>query len=639
MTWGRAFGLYSPLPCHYKHSTFCVLLAGYILYHAARLLSLLSSLATPTAVLPCCSLSHRVVSSERRGCRRDRNSFSDREYLTCRPPPPPPPPAVPPVPALAAVLTLKHKQNNPRSDKGLDLLVSFRVYDPDGDQEEDEEEPLPEGVGGHQHRQGPGFAGQAGAAAGAAAWSSYPSSSAAARREELEAMAAAAAPGGLAARPRIVAAAAGEAGRGGAEGRGEAAGAGAAIVGVADAADGGGGGGGGAAAGVGDDAAIAAPAADGWGLAAAARGSDSAGGSNDGGDGAGVPVDVVEGGTGGARRFFGLFASDEWISASSSRIEKLNSRAPWKNSWTEEAPVNDRNDPYLTEGGNRLVFAVTRAPVDGAPALVRDGWRAFEARWYTSQKPGAIGSRKSMDGRRFGVEEGHSGMFTRLRRQVARVSTRGEAFAAVFGFGLGLRVSPDSSRRFTTTPLLPTPAHTLPNPCRFVSCSHYCTGVSFAQPKVANINAFGQEGGFENLITRLSPPPPAAEEPAPLPAPLAEAPAPPSSVPSPSAPGVGGGENLGVSSPSPPPPSPPPNPLAEGESGAISSVTVVAATTTVAGGGIRAARNLPRRRRRRRFLSRPCATHSWRWRRCGPCWPGGWRGRSWTERRRRSQPR
>ncbi|CAM9626333.1 unnamed protein product, partial [Laminaria digitata] len=70
-----------------------------------------------------------------------------------------------------------------------------------------------------------------------------------------------------------------------------------------------------------------------------------------------------------AHRYFGLPSRDEWIFASDSRIEKLNSRAPWENSWTEEAPVNDKDDPYLAEDG-QLVFAVPRAPVDGGPCLV-----------------------------------------------------------------------------------------------------------------------------------------------------------------------------------------------------------------------------------------------------------------------------
>ncbi|CAN0373035.1 unnamed protein product, partial [Ectocarpus sp. 8 AP-2014] len=163
------------------------------------------------------------------------------------------------------------------------------------------------------------------------------------------------------------------------------------------------------------------------------------------------------------RRYFGLASRDEWISASSSRIEKLNSRAPWKNSWTEEAPVNDKEDPYLTEDGSHLVFAVPRAPVDGAPCLV------------------------------------------------------------------------------------------------------------------AAVNAFGQAGGFENLIVRLSPP--ALEET--LPAPLAEAPLPPA-PPSTNTP-TDDPEN-------PTPPSPPRPPVAADEGSVASSVT---AATEGSGKKARAAAAVP----------------------------------------------
>lgn len=248
------------------------------------------------------------------------------------------------------------------------------MYDPDGDQEEI----LPErhgGFAGEAGNQGHGVGdgGEEGAAGGAHA-------SPAARREELEAMAAAAAPGGLAARPRRSVGgggggggvapldhpslAAGVEGRDG-DGGAAAVGDGGALAGFPGQPDAGSGGADNAVAGGGGgrDAvvdAVAAPAADGWGLA---------GGGEPSGDGGG-------GGGGGSRRrgrrYFGLLSRDEWIPASSTRIEKLNSRAPWKNSWTEEAPVNDRDDPYLTEDGSRLVFAVPRAPVDGAPCLVSD---------------------------------------------------------------------------------------------------------------------------------------------------------------------------------------------------------------------------------------------------------------------------
>lgn len=197
------------------------------------------------------------------------------------------------------------------------------MYHPDGDKEE---ELLPE-----RHEL---LAGETGQDPGRAVGTL--DASPAARWEEAEAMAAAAAPGGLA----------GDApGREvwadplGAEGGG-----------VAEAAVDG----------------VAAPAAGGWGLAGGRGGT---GGSDNVGGGA------AEGGRRG-RRYFGLASRDEWISASSTRIEKLNSRAPWKNSWTEEAPVNDKDDPYLTEDRNHLVFAVPRAPVDGAPCLVSQEMRS-----------------------------------------------------------------------------------------------------------------------------------------------------------------------------------------------------------------------------------------------------------------------
>lgn len=40
---------------------------------------------------------------------------------------------------------------------------------------------------------------------------------------------------------------------------------------------------------------------------------------------------------------------------------------PWN--CVGQAPVNDKDDPYLAEDG-QLVFAVPRAPVDGGPCLV-----------------------------------------------------------------------------------------------------------------------------------------------------------------------------------------------------------------------------------------------------------------------------
>ena len=276
-------------------------------------------------------------------------------------------------------------------DKGLDLLVSFRVYDPDGDQEETLPERYEElaGEAGSNRNHGAGDDG------GEVGIAGLPYASPTARQEELEAMAAAAAPGGLAARPPRSASGGGGGGGGVvpldhpllAAGDGDgaaAAGEGSGLVGFPGQPGVGGGvdgvnhnavgGGGGREAGI---DAVAAPAADGWGLAGG--GGEPVGGGADGngdhrgggGDGRGRGVGRRRG-----RRYFGLLSRDEWISASSSRIEKLNSRAPWRNSWTEEAPVNDRDDPYLTDDGNRLVFAVPRAPVDGAPCLVSDRCRS-----------------------------------------------------------------------------------------------------------------------------------------------------------------------------------------------------------------------------------------------------------------------
>lgn len=294
-------------------------------------------------------------------------------------------PDAPAPPRPPARLTHPRRPSKP-PEKGLllDLLISFRVYDPDGDQEDTLPEGREELAAGEAGFRG-GARGDGGGAAGLS------DGSPAARREELEAMAAAAAPGGLAARPRrsvdgggggiaplghpLLAAGGGggraAAGEGGASvgfpGQPEARGGG----GVADNTVGGGHGG---PAGVG---AVAAPAADGWGLQGGAREPSGSAGRNGDAGVDGSPTEGVGGdggrGRGRGRRYFGLLSRDEWISASSSRVEKLNSRAPWKNSWTAEAPVNDRDDPYMTEDGNHLVFAVPRAPVDGAPCLVSEG--------------------------------------------------------------------------------------------------------------------------------------------------------------------------------------------------------------------------------------------------------------------------
>ncbi|CAM9294212.1 unnamed protein product [Scytosiphon promiscuus] len=274
------------------------------------------------------------------------------------------------------------------AEKGLDVLVSFRVYDEDGDKEE----PMPERHdlaedGGRYSAHGLPSAGAGGVAVGAGNKTPL-NLSAAARREEAKARAAAASPGGLSTERQLcVAGIHGSAGRADASEQG-----------VSTRADGEAGGSLGGvsevvgasrgmvnAAGTGVHNAIAAPAAGGWGFTGRKEpGSVGSGrGHVDGVDGVGSSGGDADDGDGNGdtnsrrgRRYFGLFSRDEWISASSTRIEKLNSRAPWKNCWTEEAPVNDSSDPYLTDDGSRLVFAVPRAPVDGAPCLV-DNINAF----------------------------------------------------------------------------------------------------------------------------------------------------------------------------------------------------------------------------------------------------------------------
>lgn len=176
----------------------------------------------------------------------------------------------------------------------------------------------------------------------------------AARRQEMESITAAAAPGGLARRPTSAppppSASSPSAGSGSAPAEpsliAETAGGDGSSGG--DAVGGGGGGGGRALVGLRDPSAASAnvfgvdgvaalaPAADGWGLTGGVGGGQ--GHDQDaGGDGSREGVGG-QGESGGRRahRYFGLPSRDEWIFASDSRIEKLNSRAPWENSWTEE---------------------------------------------------------------------------------------------------------------------------------------------------------------------------------------------------------------------------------------------------------------------------------------------------------------
>lgn len=187
------------------------------------------------------------------------------------------------------------------------------MYDPHGDKEE----VIPDGYG----------AGESGNA-GDPVHGSSNASSPAARREELDAMAAAAAPGGLARRPQSPRGTAGIVGGetrdsnerdGGIINGGDA-------VGVSDADD--------TSASLHDrpiaDGGFVNIAASGWGLAGETEGGEGV--VNDGGDGG----SSGDGASGRVRRYFGLAGRDEWIRASSTRIEKLNSHAPWKNSWAAE---------------------------------------------------------------------------------------------------------------------------------------------------------------------------------------------------------------------------------------------------------------------------------------------------------------
>ena len=198
-------------------------------------------------------------------------------------------------------------------DRGQDLLIGYRVYHPDGDFEEAVNED-------HEPR------GEASLVPG-----TYVSTDA--RRKELDAMAAAATLGGLARRGRAevaVAVAGGphEAGDGIMED--------AAVymdpildLDLAEPAlrDAGG-----------DIASVEAPAAGGLGIVGRLRGRGQGGapGRVAISDGLGVELGQGVRGPGMIHRYFGLALPNEWIPASSSRIEKLNSKASWGRSWTEE---------------------------------------------------------------------------------------------------------------------------------------------------------------------------------------------------------------------------------------------------------------------------------------------------------------
>lgn len=102
---------------------------------------------------------------------------------------------------------------------------------------------------------------------------------------------------------------------------------------------------------------------------------------------------------------------------------------------------------------------------------------------------------------------------------------------------------------------------------------------------MSTVNAFGQAGGFENLIVRLSPPPAREET---LPAPLAAAPLPPaplSTLPTASVAAAVDAESPGVPAVAVSPPLPPGD--GSGSSGgAVSSVTAVAVAMTVIEAGV-----------------------------------------------------
>lgn len=180
------------------------------------------------------------------------------------------------------------------SDQGHELLISYRVYDPDGDLKDVIMEP-------HGPRDDdslvPGM------------YTSF-----AAQTQELDAMAAAAAPGGLARKQLAAMEVAAVENDFGDVDR---------VLDVElDLAEPG--------RRDGNLNGVAAPAADRWSLVGRGHGRDSEGVRGDNVD--------VDGARGVRRmyRYFGLTSPDEWIPASSGRIEKVNSRAPLRNCWTEE---------------------------------------------------------------------------------------------------------------------------------------------------------------------------------------------------------------------------------------------------------------------------------------------------------------
>lgn len=100
---------------------------------------------------------------------------------------------------------------------------------------------------------------------------------------------------------------------------------------------------------VSEDGVGTAPADGGWKSIAAGRGEETGGEERGGGVGGGDDdPGLVK-----YRRFYGLPFEDEWMSATSNRIEKLNSRASWKRSWTDEV-IKRAVHPLGYSGGFRI---------------------------------------------------------------------------------------------------------------------------------------------------------------------------------------------------------------------------------------------------------------------------------------------
>lgn len=239
-------------------------------------------------------------------------------------------------PLLSALAFPSRSAPVARADRGLDLLITYRVYDPEGDHKEewpDDDEPGSVELMGAS-RVSPEF-----------------------QEEEIKVMLAAALPGGLSGRVAQSSHAVAPQGKGGGN-----------VDEFSQQVDGGSDGGGGAvkAGDVGERGEIAegdvyaTAVGEGSGsrsrVEAAPSGEEAIDEGGGGGGGDGVrPARYT--------RFFGLPFEDEWISATSNRIEKLNSRASWRNSWTEEVR---RLGPY-----DRFSVGVSREVEAGRPWVDR----------------------------------------------------------------------------------------------------------------------------------------------------------------------------------------------------------------------------------------------------------------------------